>query len=148
MQVYKHILLAVDLNDEGGQVENKAAEIQMLTRARLSIIHVIEPLPMVYMGSEFGSMPDYIESNDALIEKAKGMLAPIAGRLKIPEENLITVTGSVSHEVLNYAKENDVDLIVVGSHGRHGLQLMLGSTANAVLHHAMCDVLSVRLSDS
>ncbi|MEO1899758.1 MAG: universal stress protein, partial [Methylococcales bacterium] len=39
------------------------------------------------------------------------------------------------------------DLIVVGSHGRHGLALLLGSTANGVLHHAVCDVLAVRLSD-
>jgi universal stress protein A len=43
------------------------------------------------------------------------------------------------------AKERGVDLIVVGSHGRHGLQLLLGSTANGVLHLAECDVLAVRV---
>jgi universal stress protein A len=45
------------------------------------------------------------------------------------------------------ADENQADLIVVGSHGRHGIKMLLGSTANAVLHHAHCDVLAVRLKD-
>ncbi|MBA6354230.1 universal stress protein, partial [Colwellia sp. BRX9-1] len=40
-------------------------------------------------------------------------------------------------------KEN-VDLIITGSHGVHGLQLLLGSTCNAILHGAKCDVLAVR----
>jgi universal stress protein A len=38
-----------------------------------------------------------------------------------------------------------MDLVVVGSHGRHGLSLLLGSTANGVLHGAGCDVLAVRV---
>jgi universal stress protein A len=38
-------------------------------------------------------------------------------------------------------------LIVVGSHGRHGVRLLLGSTANGILHHAKCDVLAVRIKE-
>jgi universal stress protein A len=45
------------------------------------------------------------------------------------------------------AKDQDIDLIVVGSHGRHGLALIFGSTSNSVLHGATCDVLAVRISD-
>lgn len=45
------------------------------------------------------------------------------------------------------AKEQRCDLIVVGSHGRHGLALLLGSTANDILHGAPCDVLAVRLKN-
>ncbi len=47
--------------------------------------------------------------------------------------------------ILGAAREHGADLIVVGSHGRHGLALLLGSTANAVLHGAPCDVLAVRI---
>jgi len=43
------------------------------------------------------------------------------------------------------ADEQGADLIIVGSHGRHGLALLLGSTANGVLHGAACDVLAVRV---
>jgi len=56
--------------------------------------------------------------------------------------------GSPKTEIIRVAQENGVDLIVVGSHGRHGLALLLGSTANGVLHYAPCDVLAVRLQDN
>ena len=52
---------------------------------------------------------------------------------------------STKEGILGAAKEHGADLIVVGSHGRHGLALLLGSTANAVLHGAPCDVLAVRI---
>ena len=148
MEIYKHILLAIDLTEEQRHIEDKAAEIQLLTKARLSVIHVIEPLPMVYTGGEFGVIPEYIETDSALQETATTMLKPVAERLKISADDIVTVTGSVSNEILNYAQEQDVDLIVVGSHGRHGIQLVMGSTANAILHHAHCDVLSVYLNHS
>ena len=56
--------------------------------------------------------------------------------------------GSPKTEIVRVANEHKVDLIIVGSHGRHGLALLLGSTANGVLHHATCDVLAVRLRDN
>ena len=58
------------------------------------------------------------------------------------------VIGSPKTEILALAEDNNADLIVVGSHGRHGLGLLLGSTASSVLHHAKCDVMAVRLIDS
>ena len=55
--------------------------------------------------------------------------------------------GSIKNEVLKVAQENDIDLIVTGSHGKHGLALLLGSTADAILHGAKCDILIVRPID-
>ena len=55
--------------------------------------------------------------------------------------------GSTRREILRLAKELDTNLIVIGSHGREGIQRLLGSTANAVLHGAPCDVLAVRIKD-
>ncbi|MEJ2344256.1 MAG: universal stress protein, partial [Gammaproteobacteria bacterium] len=49
--------------------------------------------------------------------------------------------------ILDTAKEQQVDLIVLGSHGRHGIGRLLGSTADNILHHADCDVLAVRIKD-
>jgi universal stress protein A len=53
--------------------------------------------------------------------------------------------GNPAHEIRDAATELEADLIVVGTHGRHGLGLLLGSTANAVLHGVGCDVLAVRV---
>ena len=143
--MYQNILLATELTDNSQYIEEKAAAIQKLTNAKLSIIHVIEPIP--YTSDELLSVYNYQEITEALQENAKKMLQPIQKRLNIANENSIIITGSVSYEVLNYAEENNIDLIISGSHGRHGLQLLLGSTANAILHGAKCDVLAVRFKE-
>jgi universal stress protein A len=53
-------------------------------------------------------------------------------------------SGPPSYEIVTAAKEKNADLIVVGAHGRRGLQRLLGSTAISVINHATCDVLAVR----
>jgi universal stress protein A len=53
--------------------------------------------------------------------------------------------GRPENEIHGLAEEINANLIVVGSHGRHGLALIFGSTANGVLHGAGCDVLAVRV---
>jgi len=82
-----------------------------------------------------------------LMSSAKERLAKLADDLGIEKQNQWLETGSPKLELVRIAKENKVDLIIVGSHGRHGLALLLGSTANGVLHHAKCDVLAVRLKN-
>ncbi len=62
-------------------------------------------------------------------------------------ENVHVKVGNPAHEIRNAATELEADLIVVGTHGRHGLGLLLGSTTNAVLHGVGCDVLAVRVSE-
>jgi len=63
----------------------------------------------------------------------------------VPSDHLHILNGSPAHEIHRFAKDNDIQLVVIGTHGQKGLQLLLGSTANAVLHGAGCDVLSVRI---
>jgi universal stress protein A len=53
--------------------------------------------------------------------------------------------GSPAVEIRELAASLGVDLIVIGTHGKHGLGLLLGSTANAVLHGVPCDVLAVKI---
>jgi universal stress protein A len=142
--MYKHILIAVNFTEDDRLIEDRAVKMHEFTQAKLSLIHVIEPLPSIYGGEIYDvHMPPEVN----LDEKATSMLKPIAERLHIPAVNIATPSGNVSHEIIAYSDENNVDLILIGSHGRHGLRLLLGSTANAVLHHAKCDVLTVRVSD-
>jgi universal stress protein A len=78
-------------------------------------------------------------------ETAKLHLAEFARTLNIPEEDQHLIFGRPETEIHSLANQIGTDLIVVGSHGRHGLALLLGSTANGVLHGAPCDVLAVRV---
>lgn len=71
----------------------------------------------------------------------------MADQLGIDQDARWLVWGNPKQEITHIAVRGNVDLIVVGSHGRHGLALLLGSTANAVLHYAKCDVIAVRLQD-
>jgi universal stress protein A len=88
-----------------------------------------------------------IDMREALLESAKKQLTKLAAARSIPSNQQWVECGSPGHDLVRIADENQVDLIVVGSHGRHGIKMLLGSTANAVLHHAHCDVLAVRLKD-
>jgi universal stress protein A len=145
MNHYKHILLAVDFSDHDKQVANKAVELAQIHQAKLSIVHVVENLPIT--DAAYGPIPFDVDLTQEWLEASRQRLKTFAEKLGIPEERQWLEMGSAKLEIVRVAEENGVDLIVVGSHGRHGLALLLGSTANGVLHHAKCDVLAVRLQD-
>lgn len=146
MSCYKHILVAADFTDHGNEVASKAKELANSNQAELSIIHVVDNLPIT--SASYGPIiPFDGDLTEQLMEAAKARVAKLAAKYNIAEQNQWIEIGSAKFEIVRIAKENDVDLIVVGSHGRHGLALLLGSTANGVLHHALSDVLAVRLKD-
>lgn len=142
MRYYAHILAAIDLSPEGGQVLERAREIAQRFDSSLSLIHVIEPLPVDAAGEAL-LPPMSIESE--LRENAERKLRQLADQADIARVQRHVVMGYTKREIIGFAGKNAVDLIVVGSHGRHGLALLLGSTANAVLHGAPCDVLAIRI---
>lgn len=144
MDNYKHILLAADYSEHGNLVAQRAKDLAQQYQAKLSIIHVVDNLPIA--DAAYGPViPLDVDFTDELLEAAKTRLTEIADRLGIEERNRWLEIGSPTLEVVRIAEQEHVDLIVVGSHGRHGLALLLGSTANSILHHAQCDVLAVRL---
>lgn len=141
---YQHLLVAVDLSEECTPVLKRAEEIARNSQAKLSIVHVIEPMAMAFGGD----VPmDLTLIQQQQFEQAQASLTKLAEQHPgISEEQRHLIFGQPRHEIHRLASENGCDLIVVGSHGRHGLALLLGSTANDVLHGAPCDVLAVRLN--
>ncbi|MDD1622415.1 MAG: universal stress protein [Methylococcaceae bacterium] len=145
MANYKHVLLAVDFSEHGNEVAKKAKEIAERNQAPLSVVHVVDNLPIT--DAAYGPIPFDVDWTQELLDSAKKHLQKFATELGVPEERQFLEMGSPKLEIVRVAEENNIDLIVVGSHGRHGLALLLGSTANGVLHHAKCDVLAVRLKN-
>lgn len=143
MEAYKHILLATDLSPECSAVADRAAELARQYSARLSLVHVVEYVAMEYAGDLI--MPEDLDLEGKLVTHAEQELTRLASHLGVPQADRHVEQGSTKREILRVAEQNGVDLIVIGSHGRHGLALLLGSTANAVLHGAGCDVLAVRV---
>jgi universal stress protein A len=145
MTIYQHILLAVDFYDDDNQVAKKGKQIADQNQAKLSLVHVVENLPIT--DEAYGPIPFDTQLTQEWLDISKARLAKLGAELGVPEERQWLEMGSSKLEIVRIAEENAVDLIVVGSHGRHGLALLLGSTANGVLHHATCDVLAVRLKN-
>lgn len=141
--MYKHILFATDLTEDTDYLVGKVRIIRELTNSKLSLIHVVEPLPgysYAYLGIE--------DIEGQLIEEARQSLAKLAATLAVGKDDQWVEVGPTKTKILKIAEDVGADLIVCGSHGRHGLSLLLGSTANAVLHGAKCDVLVVRLPEA
>jgi universal stress protein A len=143
---YQHILIAVDFSSHTDEVCDKAKALAERYQAKLSLCHIVEDFPLTDFAYEPMISVD-IDMRDALLEAGKKQLTKLATPLSIPASQQWVECGSPGHDIVRIADDNQVDLIVVGSHGRHGIKLLLGSTANAVLHHAHCDVLAVRLRD-
>ncbi|MDD2863197.1 MAG: universal stress protein [Methylococcales bacterium] len=144
MTTYQHILLAVDFSNDTDFVINKTGDIASLSRAKISIVHILDNIPMP--DTSYGTVIALNdEADNALLKQEKENLNTIGDRLNVPENQRWLIWGSPKEEICALAAQENIDLIIVGSHGRHGLALLLGSTANDVLHHAPCDVLAVRL---
>jgi universal stress protein A len=139
---YRHILLAADLSPDGDQVARRAMAMAAQCGATLSLVHVVSPAPV-------DPSADYLVATTAqmdidLARLAREQLADFARRLALADARQWVRVGSVKGEIVQLAEQQGVDLIVVGSHGRHGLGLLFGSTADAVLRAAPCDILAVR----
>jgi len=146
MESYQHILIATDFSDLSQQVLDRGQELANQTKSKLSLCHIIEDFPIADFVYEPMISID-MDMRDAMLKSGKKHIANMAAKLAIPAEDQWVEFGNPSHDIVRLAQENKVDLIVLGSHGRHGIKLLLGSTANSVLHHSLCDVLAVRLTE-
>jgi len=146
MAAYHKILVAVDLSDESDMVLKKAQLIAG-PDADMHLVYVQEPMDNVYVGivpqsAAFSGLGD-LEAQ--LGEELKEKLTVLGSKFNIAVENQHILNGSPAHEIHHFSESHGTELIVIGTHGQKGFQLLLGSTANAVLHGSGCDVLSVRI---
>jgi universal stress protein A len=142
MPRYRKILVVLDLSSDSDPVVDAARDMAGAWNAQVVALHVVEFIPVEPLGE---SLMPTVQIEDALIERARAKLAEIGPRLGAANPVLRVEAGSIKAEVLRVAEDERVDLIVVGSHERHGLAILVNFTEDAVLHAAHCDVLAVRL---
>ena len=143
MTPYERILLAMDFTPDASHLVQRVRALAQASEAELHLIHVVEHIPVDAAGEFLG--PPQAEFHEDLVDQARERLAHFAEAEGLSQARQHVAVGYTKQEILDRAEALAADLIVVGSHGRHGLALLLGSTANAVLHGAPCDVLAVRL---
>ncbi len=146
MQAYQHILLAAEYSRQSQVVAARAQTLARLCQAKLSIVHVIDDIPLP--DASYGQIiPLNSEIQDTELAEAQDNLLQLAGQLGADAQNCWLIWGNPKQEIELFAEKINAELIVVGSHNRHGLSLLLGSTADSILHHARCDVLAVHITD-
>lgn len=138
--MYKKVLLATDFDEVGIHAAHKAKKIADENGADFYLVHVVEPIPAY----AYPGFAGFAEVEVSIREQAEKELNTLADSIGVDQKHRLLEFGSIKNEVLKIAHDYNIDLIVTGSHGKHGLALLLGSTAEAILHGAKCDILMVR----
>lgn len=143
MSTYTNLLVAIDLSDESSKVIARARELAGGDSSKLHLIHVVEPIAAAYPIDAYAI--NISRMQEEALEIATERLTSIGQEHGISAEHQYIMIGSAATEVRAKAEEIASDLIVIGSHGRSGWKLLLGSTANKVLHGSHCDILTVHV---
>jgi universal stress protein A len=144
MTAYKRILAVVDLSDASSQVAARAVAMARCSDgAALTLLHVVEYVPVEPLSD---SLVPVVQIESELIERARERMAALAAQLSTPPPAWDVRSGNVKAEIVRCAREGHHDLLVIGSHERHGLSILVNLTEDTVLHAAPCDVLAVRLT--
>ena len=142
MQVYRRILVVVDLTESSLGIGRRAQALAATFGAEVELLHVVEFVPVEPMGE---SLMPTVQIEEELIKRSHAKLQDLAARLGIGGATLLVKAGNIKAEILSVAKDCAADLIVVGSRERHGVAILVNFTEDTVLHAAHCDVLAVRL---
>ena len=143
--MFDKILVAIDL--ELAPARTVIRRARALSSGELWVAHAVEPQYVQYsIDPTFtGSLTRAMEE-DALAS-ARKRVAEICEPFPVDAAHQLVVLGRVAEQIHYLAVEKDVDAIVIGSHAARGIRRLLGSTANAVLHGAPVNVMTVCLRE-
>ncbi len=144
MGSYNNILCATDFSVHSRAAAERAADIARQHGARLTLLHVVEYFPEDRSNTDIA--PEDVDPAAYSEQKARAALVELSRPLDYDnlEQEVRFTSHSAKHEIVHFAREKGVDLVVLATHGHHGIAAMLGSTACGVTHYAPCDVLTVR----
>jgi nucleotide-binding universal stress UspA family protein len=143
----KKILFCTDFSENSSPARSKAVEFAKAFGAELFIVHVVNSRLLGYPSFENKLPVDLALLERNIQEGAQEELESAAAecRKKVSSVKTLLLTGSPAEEIVRFADDHSVDVIVMGTHGWTGIRhLILGSTAENVVRSARCPVLTVR----
>ena len=141
--MYQVALIAIDLSENSTQVLQKAKAIIQQTQCDYQVVCCYEPL-IAYLTEM--SLPITSFDDAEMIATLKQRLAETVAAAGLDSAKACLIESVVGAGICQHAKTIQAEVIIIGSHGRSGLGVLIGSTTNYVLHHTDADVLAVRLS--
>ena len=144
--MFKHILVPVDGSATSMLAVNKAAGLAKVFGSQVTAVYVIDPYPFTGVGADFAyGQAQYLSAATADAHTALDSVKSAMEQAGIPVDTVMGEGHSVHDGIMEAAKTTGADLIVMGSHGRRGLEkLVLGSVTQRVLSHTTLPVLVVR----
>lgn len=144
--MFKHILVPVDGSATALLAMDKAVQLARAFSGRITVIHVIDPYPFVGIGADFAyGQAEYLTAAKASAQKALETATATAAAAGVECAQRVIEGSSVFEGILQAATESGADLLIMGSHGRQGIEkLLLGSETQRVLSHTTLPVLVVR----
>lgn len=143
----KKILFSTDFSENSIPARKCAEEYSKAFGAELSILHVVNTSGIGYPSLEEGVPVDIrvlVENMQRSVDKALALLAAELGGAAFSVKTFSRI-GGPAQEIVRFASEQGMDLIIMGTHGRTGIKhLIMGSTAENVVRTADCPVLTVR----
>ena len=147
MIVLKNILVATDFGEASEVAVTYARELARTFGSTLHVVHVIDDL-----GARIGGFPEYaaslgqlqVEEEDAARKRLEALVSDEDRRV-LHAKTILLTSQWTAHAILDYARDEHIDAIVVGTHGRGRMaQFFMGSVAERIVRHAACPVLTVR----
>jgi nucleotide-binding universal stress UspA family protein len=145
--VLKKILCPTDFSENSEHAMKYALALATLSQAQLELFHVVEPISYPQSTKLFEPVLDEVEITMKMEAAFQKQLEDqvIALKEEYPKITGRLVTGNTFLEILQAARDDDVDMIVMGTHGRTGLaHVLIGSVAERVVREAPCPVLTVK----
>ncbi|HTZ17927.1 MAG TPA: universal stress protein [Dissulfurispiraceae bacterium] len=142
----KKVLFTTDFSEGASHSLSYAADVAKTYGARLYLLHVIQDVTMSPgLHIPHGSVDITYKELEANAKKSlEKLFVSVCGEYKNSETGVMR--GVPYEEILKFATEKGIDLIVIGTHGRKGLdRVLFGSTAERVVRNASCPVLTVRM---
>jgi universal stress protein A len=140
----QHVLVPIDFSNTADRALEYALALAQQLQARLTLLHVLHLTPLA-MGDMTTGVP--VTALDALETEAHQLLQASLDRVQHAglQGDCLLVQGTPTHTIVETAGEQEVDLIIMGTHGRTGLaHVLLGSVAEHVIRQAPCPVLVMR----
>jgi nucleotide-binding universal stress UspA family protein len=142
------VLCPVDFSDASREALHFAADLARQYDAELHLLHVYQVPGYAFPEGVVVAGPEVMSSFLDEIDRSLGRWRLEAEERGAASVECTSLPGSAAAEIIRYAKKHDVDLIVVGTHGRGGFaHVLLGSVAEKVVRKAACPVLTVRATD-
>ncbi len=155
---YSKIMVGIDFSPHSLHAARRAVELAKSFGAKLQLVHIVNEAELSDLyyepyGISFGSpgfpvvsMEDIQTANKSVIDSSNKQMSALTEELGLDNNQGIVLEGRPKTTLISYSEAQDVDLIVMGTHGLHGIDRILGSSTRYVQNHARCEVLSIPLT--